>query len=216
MRDAARAWLAKPHYTLTRDAVSRRCAAGADAIDRKQLPALSAPPEVKFPKRRRATLANGMKVILLERHSAPLVAATLAVDAGIAVRSGRGAPAPRTSPWSCCSRARPARDTFQLADERDALGATLDVGSSLDLTLRAPEGVAREPAPARSACSPTSRAIRRSRGHGGDPAQAAAGGDRAAAGESDRARRSACCRRWCTGPGMPTAGRAVGWEALVP
>jgi zinc protease len=45
---------------------------------------LPAAPDIKFPEVQRAKLKNGLNVMLLERHSAPIVNLTLAVDAGFA------------------------------------------------------------------------------------------------------------------------------------
>ncbi|OGT55348.1 MAG: hypothetical protein A3E01_06445 [Gammaproteobacteria bacterium RIFCSPHIGHO2_12_FULL_63_22] len=133
VRDVARTWLGEPHYTMTITPFPE-LSAGAETIDRKKLPELSAPPAVKFPEAQRATLSNGLKVILLERHSAPLVSATLAVDAGQAAN-----PADQLGMESFATdlllKGTTTRDTFQLADQRDALGATLGVGGNQDLTF---------------------------------------------------------------------------------
>ena len=48
------------------------------------MPAAGAPPEVKFPAVQRATLANGLKIMLAERHTIPVVNFGLLVDAGYA------------------------------------------------------------------------------------------------------------------------------------
>ena len=128
----ARTWLSKHHLTLTvlpyPDYVATK-----DNFDRKQLPALGASPKITFPEIQRASLANGMKVVLLERHSVPLVNAVLAVDAGAASDT---AEAPGTSRFALdlLLKGTTTRDTFQLADQRDALGAELSVGNSSDLS----------------------------------------------------------------------------------
>ena len=59
-------------------------APGQTAIDRTILPPLGDPPDVTFPPVQRAKLANGMNVVLVERHATPLVNLSLAVDAGFA------------------------------------------------------------------------------------------------------------------------------------
>jgi zinc protease len=132
VRDAARAWLSKPHYTLSVTPYPA-LRATADALDRSILPALTAPPAVEFPAVQTATLPNGLKLVLMERHSAPLVAATLAVDAGT---SADPATAPGTGNFvmDLLLKGTTTRDTFALADRRDALGATLSVGNGSDLS----------------------------------------------------------------------------------
>ncbi|KRD80409.1 pitrilysin family protein [Lysobacter sp. Root983] len=129
----AREWLGRHHATLT-VAPMPELSAGRDGFDRKQLPALGAPPQVDFPKLQRTTLSNGLKVMLLERHSAPLVSVALAVDAGVGADP---ADAPGTSRFALdlLLKGTATRDAFRLADERDALGATLNVGNSLDQSL---------------------------------------------------------------------------------
>ncbi|KRD30367.1 hypothetical protein ASE35_16665 [Lysobacter sp. Root916] len=129
----AREWLGRHHATLT-VAPMPELSAGRDGFDRKQLPALGAPPQVDFPKLQRTTLSNGLKVMLLERHSAPLVSVALTVDAGVGADP---ADAPGTSRFALdlLLKGTATRDAFRLADERDALGATLNVGNSLDQSL---------------------------------------------------------------------------------
>jgi zinc protease len=47
--------------------------AGSTAVDRSVLPPLGDPPEVAFPAVQRTQLSNGATVLLVERHTAPLV-----------------------------------------------------------------------------------------------------------------------------------------------
>jgi len=58
--------------------------ATAGGADRSQAPKLGPAPELKLPKLQRATLSNGLKVILAERHEVPLVSFWMAADAGYA------------------------------------------------------------------------------------------------------------------------------------
>ena len=130
VQTTAQAWLGRHHATLLVEPFPT-LSAGKDDFDRKQLPALAAPPKVVFPQMQRATLSNGMQVLLLERHSVPLLSMALAVDAGVGADP---AAAPGTSRFALdlLLKGTTSRDTYRLADERDALGATLSVGNSLD------------------------------------------------------------------------------------
>src|SRR5213083_1483211 len=56
----------------------------ASGADRSKLPAAGTPPDARFPGIARATLPNGLKIMLAERHSIPQVNMTLLVDAGYA------------------------------------------------------------------------------------------------------------------------------------
>ena len=74
---AARTWLTDGSYSLT-ILPFEHTAQGQDA-DRKTMP-LPAPGSItagKFPAIQRATLSNGLKVMLVERHQAPLVSVDL-------------------------------------------------------------------------------------------------------------------------------------------
>lgn len=133
VKETARRWLDAPHYTLV-VTPSPTLAAGQTSVDRSVLPALGAPPEVAFPALTRTTLSNGLKVVLLERHSAPLVNMTLAVDAGYA--SDTAATAGMASlALDLLDDGTNTRDSFGIVDALDTLGAQVTTGSSLDLSF---------------------------------------------------------------------------------
>ena len=133
VRAASRKWIDTAHYTLTVTPFPT-LTPGQTTIDRTVLPPLGDPPDVTFPQIQRATLSNGLKVILLERHTAPLVNLALAVDAGYAADS-----APRAGAASLAldllDDGTTTKDTFRIADDLDALGAQISTGSSLDLSF---------------------------------------------------------------------------------
>ena len=86
------------------------------------LPALGAAPDVSFPAMQRATLSNGLKVILLERHTAPIVNVALAVDAGAASDSAAKAGTASLA-LDLLDKGTKTRDAFQMADALESLGA---------------------------------------------------------------------------------------------
>jgi zinc protease len=130
VKAAAKKWLDAHHYTLL-VTPAPKLAAGSTSIDRKKLPDLGDPAAVKFPDMQQTTLSNGLKVILLERHSAPLVNFALAVDAGYA--SDNAAKAGLASlALDMLDEGTKTRNAFQIVDELDLLGAQLFTGSSLD------------------------------------------------------------------------------------
>jgi len=130
VKTVAQSWLRRHHATLTVEPFPA-LRAGRDEFDRSKLPAIGAAPQVPFPRMQRASLSNGMKVVLLERRTVPLVSMALAVDAGVGADP---AEAPGTSRFALdlLLKGTKTRDAFRLADERDALGATLDTGNSVD------------------------------------------------------------------------------------
>jgi zinc protease len=133
VRAAGQRWLRANHYTMLVKPFPKLTAGKTD-VDRKVLPALGAAPEVKFPEVQRATLKNGLNVILLERHSAPIVNVTLAVDAGFASDTPERAGAASLA-LDLMDEGTKTRDAFQIVNELDSLGAQLLTFSQLDLSF---------------------------------------------------------------------------------
>ena len=126
VKAAANRWLRANHYTMT-VRPSAKLAATKSTIDRKQLPALGEAPDVKFPVLQRAQLKNGLKVVLLERHTAPIVNVSLAVDAGAASDSTAkaGAASLALDLLDKGTKGSNARDAFAFSDALENLGARL-------------------------------------------------------------------------------------------
>ena len=133
VRDTARTWLDAPHYTLVVSPLPA-LQTGQTSIDRTVLPPLGDPPDVAFPAVQRATLSNGLNVILLERHATPLVNVAVVVDAGYAADVAEKAGAASLS-LDLLDDGTTTRDTFGISDELDALGARITTSSSLDLSF---------------------------------------------------------------------------------
>ncbi len=129
----ANKWLKANHYTMLVKPFDN-LTAGKTEIDRKILPPLSNAPEIKFPEVQRAKLKNGLNVILLERHSAPIVNVALAVDAGYASDSPSKAGLASLA-LSLMDEGTKTRDAFEIVNQLDSLGARLNTGSSLDLSF---------------------------------------------------------------------------------
>lgn len=84
VQNTARAWLSDGEYKL-RVLPFPTLASKPSAVDRSTgLPAPGTPPEVAFDTIQHATLSNGLKVRLAERHDVPVVRMELLVDAGYA------------------------------------------------------------------------------------------------------------------------------------
>jgi zinc protease len=133
VRDASRRWLDAPHYTVTVSPAAAR-QPGRTTVDRTILPPLGDPPDVAFPPVQRSRLANGLQVLLVERHATPLVNLSLAVDAGFASDSPERAGAASLA-LDLLDDGTTTRDTFRIVDELDSLGAQITTGSSLDLSF---------------------------------------------------------------------------------
>ena len=133
VRDASRRWLTAPHYTLLVKPYPS-LQPTQSTLDRSIVPPLGTPPDVSFPAVQRATLSNGLNVMLLERHTTPLVNISLAVDAGYAADSADKAGAASLA-LDLLDDGTTTRDTFKIADDLDAIGAQIVTGSSLDLSF---------------------------------------------------------------------------------
>ncbi|HEX7316219.1 MAG TPA: pitrilysin family protein [Pyrinomonadaceae bacterium] len=133
VRAAGQKWLRANHYTMLVSPFPK-LAAGKTNLDRKVLPTLGGAPEVQFPEVQRATLKNGLNVMLLERHSAPIVNVTLALDAGFASDTPEKAGAASLA-VDLMDEGTKTRDAFKIVDELDSLGARLQTFSQLDLSF---------------------------------------------------------------------------------
>jgi len=83
LQNAAKRWLSDGVYTLEILPYGDLHPA-SEITDRTQPPPVGQPPELRLPKLERATLSNGLKVVLAERHEIPMVNLSLLVDSGFA------------------------------------------------------------------------------------------------------------------------------------
>jgi|CZKY01.1.fsa_nt_gi zinc protease len=134
LRAVASRWLSDGVYILEVDPFPDYKTASAGA-DRSKTPDTGTPPELKLPKLQRATLSNGLKVILAERHEVPLVNFTLAADAGFASDASSATPGTANLAMQVLTDGTRTRNALQISDELEALGATLRGSSNLDLSF---------------------------------------------------------------------------------
>jgi zinc protease len=133
LRAAAHKWLSDGVYILEVDPFPDYKTASAGA-DRSKAPDTGTPPELKLPKLQRATLSNGLKIILAERHEVPLVNFTMATDAGFASDASTS-PGTAYLAMQVLTDGTRTRDALQISDELETLGATLRGSSNLDLSF---------------------------------------------------------------------------------
>ena len=131
IKDAAQRWLSDGVYVLQIDPYPTALKAAAGGVDRKKLPDGGAAPVVVFPKVEKATLPNGMKVMLAERHAIPVVDFSLILDAGFAADQG-GIPGTANLALSMLDEGTKSRTSLQISDEEQRLGANIGAGSNLD------------------------------------------------------------------------------------
>jgi zinc protease len=131
VRDAARRWLSDGLFVLEVRPFPELMATGPDA-DRSSLPAVGTAPVPDFPEIRRATLSNGLEVVLAERHDLPLVQMQLLVDAGYAA-DPEEMPGLASMTMDVMDEGTTTRGALEISDELAVLGASLGTGANLDL-----------------------------------------------------------------------------------
>ena len=93
---------------------------------------------LKLPPMQKATLSNGLKIVLAERHTAPVVNFSLLVDSGYAAD-----PATRSGTASFSQRmleeGTPTRDSLKIGEELESLSANFGAGANLDWATRQPQ-----------------------------------------------------------------------------
>ena len=189
VRQAAQRWLDAPHYTLTVYPAEAR-QSGSTAVDRTVLPPLGDPPEVAFPAVQRTQLSNGATVLLVERHTAPLVNVSLAVDAGFAADVPEKAGLASLT-LDLMDDGTTTRDTFAIVDELDRLGASISTASTLDLSLVRLQALAGQLRPSIDLLADVVLRPSFPAGHAQAGDAAAAGADRPGEGDADDGRRPA-------------------------
>ena len=105
----------------------------ASGADRSKLPDAGTPPDARFPQVARATLPNGLKIVLAERHSIPQVNLTLLLDAGYAADQF-ASPGTARMALDMLDEGTTRRNALQISDTLSQLGAQLFTSSQLDVS----------------------------------------------------------------------------------
>ncbi len=128
--DVSREWLARPYYQLTVKKAPTY-ATGAGGADRSKLPDVSGFPDLSFPPIETATLPNGLKLVLAQRDSVPVIEMALQFDAGYAADHG-GKFGTANLALSMLDEGTTSRSALDIAAEMDRLGGELTTRSNLD------------------------------------------------------------------------------------
>jgi zinc protease len=132
IRGTASRWLSDGDYTLEVVPHGEHQVA-ASGVDRSKLPETGAPPEAEFPGFERATLSNGLEVVLARRTSIPQVRLSLLLDAGYAADQF-SVPGTASLAMAMLDEGTRTRTSIGISDELAALGANLMTGSGLDMS----------------------------------------------------------------------------------
>jgi len=130
VQGAARRWLADGVFVLNVEPTPVFKTA-ASTVDRSKLPETGAPPSLKLPAPSRARLSNGLEVVVVERHSAPVVDFTLMADAGFAA-DAQAKPGTARLAMLMIQEGTKTRTSPEISDRAESLGAPIAVGSTLD------------------------------------------------------------------------------------
>jgi len=132
LKSSTQKWLTKPYYILQVDPYPSIDAEKTN-LDRSKLPELAVQPNAVFPEIQRATLKNGLKILLLERNTAPIVNMTLAVNAGLS--SDEIAKAGEVSlALDMLNKGTTTKDADAIAKQLDMMGAVLSTRNDQDLS----------------------------------------------------------------------------------
>jgi zinc protease len=132
VRTIAQRWLSDGDYTLEVQPFPEYAAAPS-GVDRTALPVPGAPPKPAFPGLERATLSNGLKIVLAERRSIPQVRFDLLLDAGYA-SDQFALPGTASLAMAMLDEGTRSRTAIQISDRLAELGANLGAGSRLDVS----------------------------------------------------------------------------------
>jgi zinc protease len=133
LKSAANRWLGDGVY-IARVVPFPEYKAAEGSVDRAQAPALGPAPALKLPKLQRATLSNGLKVILAERHELPLVNFWLAENAGYAADQFATPGTAKLTGTLLIDGTR-TRSALEISDQTALLGAQLQANSNLDFSF---------------------------------------------------------------------------------
>jgi zinc protease len=132
--NVAKEWLSDGVYILEIRPFPQFTNAKTDTSLRKTMPAVDSPPEAKFPNVQKATLSNGLKVLMVERRAVPVVNFTMCFDAGYAADQF-AAPGTANLAMRTIDAGTKSRTALQISEDLIALGATMGAGSNLDASF---------------------------------------------------------------------------------
>jgi zinc protease len=130
IKQAMNEWLADGDYVLEVQPFPANLAASGK-LDRSKEPALGQPESLNLPPLQKATLSNGLKVVLAERHAAPIVNLSMMVDAGYASDS-QDLPGLAGLSLRMLEEGTPTRGALKISEEFESLGANFSSYSNLD------------------------------------------------------------------------------------
>ena len=124
----------EPYATRNRviPAIDPKFKAIASDVDRRKgVPEVDSFPSLKFPTLQRATLSNGMQVVLAERHEIPVVQMKMQFGGGYEADQGHKL-GTASFTMGMLDQGAGKYDTLALGDREESLGANIGSGADLD------------------------------------------------------------------------------------
>ena len=132
LQTAAATWLQDGEYILEVHPFPNYLASGQD-VDRSAIPEPEGFPNVAFPDFERATLSNGLELIVAERDTVPTVSFNLMLDAGFAADQF-GEPGTASLAMAMLDEGTTSRTALEISEELALLGASIGASSNLDIS----------------------------------------------------------------------------------
>jgi len=133
VQNTANEWIGAPSFTLELTPFPEYTTAATGA-DRKKMPEAGEPAPPKFVSMQKATLSNGIKLIVAERHAVPVVNFSLLLDAGYA-SDQFATPGTASLAMGMLDEGTRSRTALQISEELADLGANLNASSNLDTSV---------------------------------------------------------------------------------
>ncbi len=130
VRKAANDWLSDGDYVLEVHPYPTTLKSAAK-LDRSKEPAAGSAMSLSLPPMQKATLSNGLKIVLAERHTAPVVSFSLLVASGYAA-DPPDAPGTASFAQRMLEEGTPTRDSLKIGEELESLSANFSAGANLD------------------------------------------------------------------------------------
>lgn len=130
---AAKRWLSDGRFVLTCTPFPEYLVSGTEA-DRSKVPEVGKELTAKFPDLQRATLKNGMKVVLARRTESPTVVMNMMFDAGYASDKFGGKPGLASLTMNMLDEGSKTQNSLQINEKLQLLGASLNSYSDLDFS----------------------------------------------------------------------------------
>jgi zinc protease len=131
LHDAGKRWLSDGRFVMTCTPFPEYSVSGTEA-DRSKIPPVGATAEAKFPEVERATLKNGMKVVLTRRKESPTVVASMMFDAGYCADRFGGKSGLSALSMNMLDEGSKTRSSLEINEQLQLLGASLNTFSDLD------------------------------------------------------------------------------------